>query len=268
MTYKIEVLLSCMTDDPYNLVKNMNLETDILVVNQTNKETNEEFKLDGKVVRIINTKTRGLSKSRNIALHNAKGDICLLCDDDVTYLSGYKSTIIEAYSQIKSADVIVFDTIMQNNESPIPRKKIKRIKKSPRHKNYGSVRITFKLESLKSNKIKFNEDFGAGSKYRSGEESLLLRDIRKHKLSVYEYPANISIVDYTNSTWFTGYNEKFFFDKGAWIEEAYPKEKKLYKWYFVFRFKKYCDLSLKEIKKYIDFGIKDRIKNKNIKIIK
>ena len=64
----------------------------ILIINQTTKDNLLESELTN--VRVINSFEKGLSKSRNLAIRNAMGDICLIADDDITYKKGFKKDII------------------------------------------------------------------------------------------------------------------------------------------------------------------------------
>ena len=101
-----EVLLSCMNRDEFSIIESSNLKNvNTLIINQC--DSDEEIDLDEKH-RIINTSTRGLSISRNIAIDNAIGDICLFCDDDEILISNLEEQITDAYEQITDADIIVF----------------------------------------------------------------------------------------------------------------------------------------------------------------
>lgn len=249
---KLEVLMSCMNQNNFNLTENMNLTTDILIINQTNENKYDERIVNGNKQRMISNTQRGISKSRNELLLNMNGDIGILCDDDVIYEKDYEKTILKAFEELKDADVIIFNT----NSIGRPEKNITKLKKAFPHKYYTSTRITFKKESLLKNNLFFNVNFGAGSIYSSGEESLLLRNCYDKKLKVYEYPYVIATVNQSNSTWFTGYDEKFFYDKGAWIKEAYPKTWFIFMWYFVLRLYNKSNLTLFQILKYLCYGVK------------
>lgn len=252
---KLEVLLSCMNENNFEIVKKANIKTDVLIVNQCNINGYMEKKEQNKTYRMILSTKRGLSRSRNELLNNMNGDIGILCDDDVVYYDNYEDIILKAFNELKEADIIIFDTEMRNYNG-LPRKKIEKVRKAPTYKNYGSVRIAFKKEIFYKNNLWFNLNFGAGSKYSSGEESLLLREANKRKLKIYEYPAIIAQVDYSSSSWFDGYNEKYFYDRGAWLKAAYPRSYFLLKWYFIVRFFNKCDLSIYEILKNLNNGIK------------
>ena len=252
---KLEVLMSCMNQNNFDLTKNMNLTTDILIINQTTENKYEERIVNGNKQRMISNTQKGLSKSRNELLFNMNGDIGILCDDDVIYEKNYKEIILKAFKELKDADIIVFN-INRVNSKVTHRKLMTKIQKAPRYRNYSSVQIAFKKESFYKNNLFFNINFGAGSKYSSGEEALILREANRKKLKIYEYPLTIATVDDTNSSWFTGYDKKFFYDKGAWLKEAYPNICFIFMWYFIFKFFNKCDLKFISIVKNIRNGIK------------
>lgn len=252
--YNLEVLVSTMNQKDYSLIKKMNIQTDALFINQCDLNQYEELKKYEKNIRIISNTERGLSKSRNQALLNAKGDICLIADDDIKYVDGYEKKVIDAFNKIPEADIIIFNTTMVNYSGSVKRSDIKKIGKAPKYKNYGSVRIAFKRKSFLKYNIWFNILFGAGSLFGAGEETLVLRDANRKGLKIYEYPENIAEVDYSTSTWFEGYNEKYFYNKGAFLAAAYPRLKNVLKFYYIWRLKKYTDLSNKEIIKSLKSG--------------
>lgn len=251
---KLEVLLSCMNEENFSIIDRINLDSDILIVNQCHENSYLEEIRNGYNCRMIKTTKRGLSHSRNELLNNMNGDIGIFCDDDVIYFDNYKEIIEKAFNELKDADIVVFNTEMLNYKGPT-RKPITIIREAPKNKNYGSVRIAFKKESLYKKNMWFHINFGSGSRYSSGEDSLLLREARKKNMKVYEYPMTIARVSYEKSTWFDGYNEKYFYDKGAWVRAAYPKLYIFFKWYFL-KFYKNSPLSIFEILKYINQGIK------------
>ena len=51
-------------------------------------------------IKFISCDEKGLSKSRNKAINNATGDICIIADDDVTYSDDYIEKIRQAYLEI------------------------------------------------------------------------------------------------------------------------------------------------------------------------
>ena len=55
---------------------------------------------------------------------------------------------------------------------------------------------------------------------------------------MYASPQIIATVKQEESTWFKGYNEKFFVDKGILIANAFPVLKHLLRFYFAFGMRK------------------------------
>ena len=78
-------------------------------------------------------------------------------------------------------------------------------------------------ESLLSSGVTFSLLFGGGAKYGSGEDSLFLKEFMDKGYSVYTAPVTIGREAAGESTWFTGYDEKFFRDKGVLYRYLYGK---------------------------------------------
>ncbi len=216
---EIEILLSCMNQKDLSIVEKNNIKTKATIINQCDKDDYSEVVVNNNTIKVVSSTQRGLTNSRNLALIHASGDVCLLSDDDVVYKDDYKERIAEAFSKLSDADIIIFDINRLNYERKI--KPLTEIRVAPKFKSYGSVRIAFKRESIQKNNIWFNRNFGSGSVFTSGEETLFLNESRRKKLKIYEYPAIIADVDFSESTWRSGYDEKFFYDKGALLAAAW-----------------------------------------------
>ena len=64
--------------------------------------------------------------------------------------------------------------------------------------------------------------FGGGTVYSSGEDSIFLHDCLERKLKMIAVPVAIAeLHDDRESTWFSGYNDKFFGDKGVLYAHLY-----------------------------------------------
>ena len=203
---KLEVLLSVMNLDENDLSK-MNITSKCTVINQCGKNG---FHVS-KNFNIYDSKDTGLSNSRNLGLNKVTEDIVILCDDDVVYNSDYEEMIISEFESNPEADVVVF-----NIDSPNRRIRLNKRNKKLNFFNilsFSSCRIAFRRKSIGN--ITFNTLFGAGAKYSSGEDSLFLVDCLNRGLKIYSSTKNIGLVKHLSSTWFRGYNEKYFFDKGA-----------------------------------------------------
>lgn len=78
-----------------------------------------------------------------------------------------------------------------------------------------SPEVAFRRESICSRGIQFDESFGAGAKYYMGEENLFLYDCLRAGLEIIYMPVQIATLRETESTWFQGYEDRFFISRGA-----------------------------------------------------
>lgn len=208
----LEVLLSTMYQKDDTFLRNMNLETNCLAINQTN--TDKEIYHKGYNYRIISTYERGLSRSRNMAIDNMEGDICILSDDDVEYVEGYSKIIIDEFEKNPDYDILAF--MVEGKD-----KKFKEYSKKEKRLGYitslkvSSVEIAFKAESIKKNNIKFNELLGTGSLFYMGEENAFLYACLRKGLRIKYIPKKIADIYVGNSTWFNGFDKEYFVNKGA-----------------------------------------------------
>ena len=80
---------------------------------------------------------------------------------------------------------------------------------------YGAARIAFRRKKLSYAGIYFNQNFGGGARHSCGEDTIFLNDCLKSGLKIIHIPEAIAELDSSSeSTWFKGYNEKFFYDRG------------------------------------------------------
>jgi hypothetical protein len=114
---------------------------------------------------------------------------------------------------------------------------------------YGTSSFVIKRQSLLKHNLNFTQLFGGGSKYCAGEDNIFLREALGKKLKVYSHPFKIAHINYEVSTWFKGFDRKYFFDNGAWLETTFPFLKHLLVWYFVIKFFPKTELSRWEILK-------------------
>lgn len=210
---KLIVLISCMHQKDNSIICKSNIQTDAVVVNQCDKDEIIYYNFvnrkgqDCKVM-FINTTERGLSRSRNMAIANAWGDICYICDDDEYLLDDYEDLITSAYREFPKTDIITFALIRKNYNYPETAQKvgIKQILKT------SSVQTTFRRMSIVNNGIEFDPKMGSGSGNGGGEENKFLMDCRRKNLEMLYMPSVIAKVMTEDSLWFHGFDEKYFRD--------------------------------------------------------
>ena len=104
----VQVLLSCMNQTDENIVKKSNLQhTPSVVINQCSVQAQRRRKTPQHLLW-IDSPTRGLSVSRNLALAHASADICVVADDDEWFEADLPRIINQGYAQCPQADVLIF----------------------------------------------------------------------------------------------------------------------------------------------------------------
>ncbi|MBE7037958.1 MAG: glycosyltransferase [Ruminococcaceae bacterium] len=254
----VEVLCATMFQKDFSKIEEMNIKTDVFFANQSSEHFYAEKEFNGYLARMVTTNQRGLSKNRNTALIYAKGDICVIADDDVEYFDDYEQKIVSAFEALPDADIIMFNLSSKNGNSERAMKEYSKIKKVGKLSRCGtaSYRIAFKLSSVQKANIWFSPIFSTGSKYYCGEDAMWINDAIKKGLKVYTYPEYIASIDYGNSTWYDGLLEKHYFTKGAYIKALYGKLCICYIPYYLIRASKRSKLSFTERLKWILNGVK------------
>lgn len=203
----LEVLMSCMHQQDTALAAASRLTGDVVMINQCDRECYTE---DGKV-RMFSTAQRGLTRSRNMAISKSNADICLLCDDDEVFVSNYEAAVLRAYEENPQADVIVFKL---ENRPPSFSDRTMRLR-FPKTMKVCSCQISFRRECLLAADVWFDELLGAGTGNGAEEELKFLLDCQRAGLAIYYVPVPIASVAQEKSTWFGGFDETFFENRGA-----------------------------------------------------
>lgn len=238
MKKELEVLMSVMNlrnqQEFYEKIKQNKITTKVLVVNQI-EEDKEIFNYKNENKTIYSFKEKGASKSRNRLIEKATGDICIFADDDMVYNEGYEKIILDEFEKNKDAEIIIFN-IKNINKN---REKIKKIRNKKINildiMKVRSSQIAFRKEIIKKYNISFDENFGPNSIFEKGEETIFLADCLKKKIKIISRNVNIGNAYNYNSTWFTGFNEKYLYDQGAIFYRNYNNFYKIYILQYIFR---------------------------------
>lgn len=211
----LQVLVATMHQTDHSLLAKMNIQSDAIVINQCNRNEIEEFLFNGHRILWMSLNERGIGLSRNTALMRATADIILFADEDVRYVDGYPHMIKTAFEKNPSADILLLDLEavgdVKQIEKPYTYSRIRWYKSM----HYGAVHFACKRERLYSRGLSFNLLFGGGAKYSCGEDSIFLASALRAGLRVWTVPGYIGKVIHGESTWFSGYTDKYFYDKGV-----------------------------------------------------
>ncbi len=236
----VQVLISTMNlKNSIELLNKMGIKTNAVIINQCDNNYEEHIDFNGSIIDIYHTTDRGLSKSRNLALKNSTADIVIFADDDFKYVDNYEQLVTDGYKNFLEADILVFNAVKADGSKY---KKIPNGKVSKKYRySINSIRITAKRNALIEKGLFFDEKFGAGTEISSGEDNIFISDCFSKKIKLYSCDAVLSngLEAERASTWFSSYNEKFFYNRGA----IYKRLSKFYS-LFIFYF------AIKHVKKY------------------
>lgn len=233
---KVQVLVACMDQKDDALYRAMNLQTDAILANQCDEYSYKEYpQPDGSHAVLISSADRGVGKNRNKALLYATGEYLMCSDQDMVYVDGYENIVTEAFQKCPKADIIVFKLEYLNRFTPA-RKEVGAFKKVHLWNcmRYGTARVAMRKSAIDKACLSFSTLYGGGAKYSSGEDSLFIRDALRKGLKMYYCPQVIAKVKQEESSWFRGFTEKYFVDKGVLIANAFPVLKHFLVYYFAF----------------------------------
>ena len=259
---KLQVLISTMHREDHGLIEQMNVNSDVIVINQCDRNDFEEFTYKGNKIKWYSLAERGVGLSRNTALMRGDAEILLFADDDVVYSDDYKEKVIRAFEEHPEASLIVFNLISENPNRP-------EAIDDRFHKlywfnclKYGAFRIAVRKDDIIKNNIYYSLLFGGGAPYQAGEDNLFITNCIQKGLVCYASNEVIGTVKQEESTWFQGYNAKYYHDRGVLFASMYGKLAKFILLMFELKnIRRKKDLSFKnilinEFKGVEDFKIK------------
>lgn len=229
---QLTLLISSLNKESEELVKKMNLASDAVLVNQCDEDKEYENKIADKKIKVINSNTRGVGVNRNLCIDNSFGDIVLFSDDDIEYEEGYEDRILKEFEAHPEADMIMFNVHVCEERRTYINEGFKKLGKYNIGR-YPAYSMAIKRDVLIDKKLRFSELFGGGAKYSNGEDSLFLKDAYEKKVAMYASDVYIAKEEARPSTWFEGYNEKFFFDRGVLFAFLYKRSAWIWRLRFI-----------------------------------
>lgn len=246
----IEVLVTTMHQNDISKYYEMNLQTAAVIANQADRCDFQEIKINDNSIRFVTTDTTGVSLNRNIGITYSTGDVIVFADDDQVFVDGYAQIIEEAFAESPDADAIKFYCESTNKERPLSYKGVKEVTKATKRKlmSAGVPGLAVRTKFLEKNNIWFDNRMGPGREIYCGEDSVFLNELFKNKAKFYLSPKLLSYVNQGESSWFTGYDEKFGIAVGYTYDCIYGKLAPLAIIRRMIKFdKKKCNISKKQI---------------------
>lgn len=219
---RLEHLISAVKAEPKVLIEKMNISADAVLINQCGTDSTETISYRDHSIKVFNCNEKGVGISRNKALYNATGDILLFSDEDIVYDDGYEKLVVAEFEKHPEADGLFFNVSVCAERRTYYNEDFKRshIWNAGRYPAYS---IALRSESIAGKNLRFSTLFGGGAKYSCGEDSIFIKDCIKSGLKMYRTPTLIGREEPRESTWFSGYTEKFFVDRGVMYHFLYGR---------------------------------------------
>ncbi len=238
---RLQILVSSVDKDASDMPAQMNIESDAVIVNQiigtTGNNNDSEFEYKEHRIHVFDRLEKGVGLSRNTALEKSDHEIIQFGDDDIVYDEGYADKILKEFDSHKDADILLFNVKAQPGRETYWNEDYARVN----WKNYGrypAYAICARRDKLIGSKVKFSLLFGGGAPYMNGEDSLFLHDCLRAGLNIYRTTVAIGHERVSKSTWFEGYTDKFFYDRGVLYHFLYGKLACVFGFRFLFNNRK------------------------------
>lgn len=180
----------------YEKIKNIPDDIYIIICHQiTNGENYINSMPPKKNIHLIEKIEKGLAKSRNTIITDAiekNIDYLMLSDDDVFYKIENLKKIINSLSENDNHHYQFKSIDHKNND----RKNYKKNTFTLKTKDFfrvSSIEMCININKIKEQNIRFDENYGLGSKYPAGEEAIFLADSNKKGIKTIFLPIVITI---------------------------------------------------------------------------
>lgn len=238
MSDRLEILISAVNKAVEELPHKMKIETDAVIVNQipdgAGADKDELIVDQNGICRVLTRHAKGVGLSRNTALEVATHELIHFGDDDIVYDEGYAQRIVDEFDRHPEADVLLFNVKAQPGRETYWNEDYARVD----WRNYGrypAYAIAARREKLVKSGVRYSLLFGGGSQFMNGEDSLFLHDCLKAGLNLYRTTVAIGHEEPGESTWFKGYTDKFFFDRGVLYHFLYGGMAKILGFRYLFK---------------------------------
>lgn len=222
---ELQLLVSTMYREDNKLYYDINAKTDVVIANQSDVEAVNMDTINGNVVHLITTKTRGVSKNRNIAIDNISPNakIVMFSDDDLCFFDDYEKVVLEEFKKHPDAEAIKFNIKLVSGRKLAmqPTQTFHRVGRRD-VTSWGVCALAIKSHILKEKCLRFNERFGPGTTNSSGEDTIFLQDMIKKGVKTFTSPEYVAGIKQDESSWFKGYNASYFINQGKVLSECYP----------------------------------------------
>jgi glycosyltransferase involved in cell wall biosynthesis len=175
----------------------------ILVVVQNPNQ--DKLQISNNSIDLVELTNRGVAKSRNAALSNARGKYLIFGDDDITFLESGLKQLIDYFEQHPECSIIMAQAV---DETGTLRKSYPG-KAHPLSRFNSAKAATYEMmvrvDAVRDKGIRFDENFGAGVEKYLGDEYIFIADALKAGLKGVFLPVPVAVhpKDSSGSGWGT-----------------------------------------------------------------
>lgn len=242
MSYSIGIAVSTINDGIFRIAEICRSKADVVYVLHQITETTKEneyrtlhHQLANKNVIIHTMHAKGLAKSRNVCIKKINTKYAIVCDDDIVPDTLLYEQILDYAKQYP--DTAVFTGRIKNDENNYKKEYAQHMFEHTIRSaaQVSSCEMIINTEWIKTNNIFFDERFGLGAEFPSGEEFIFLTDIIKKSGIVRYVP--VDVCTHAHDTSGYTFTKEMLIAKGAMIRRVYGWQFAII--HFVFAIKKY-----------------------------
>lgn len=184
--YRMPMLILPMRADVEYVIVHQSVGNDVFNISE--EETLKDL-LNRPDVKYVHQNCKGITKSRNLALQKATGDILVIADDDVTYKNEYFELIKSKFQENHDLDIALFQIKTSDVEIPFKDYGINEFVIRNSLYPIASIEICISRKAYEAGRLYFDERFGVGSKKIIGsEETVFLHLAVEQKLKIKYFP--------------------------------------------------------------------------------
>ena len=182
----------------------MRSDQEVLIIVQSPDGVSHPAPPEREDVRVVHLAGKGVAKSRNAAIDNARGEYLVFADDDITFNLDSLTAITAHFEKCDCSLVLgqaVDPTGTLRKKYPTEAQWLNRVN-SGRAATYEMV---IRVPSIKARGIRFDENFGAGATNYLGDEYIFIVDMIKRGLKAHFLPITMAVhpTDSSGSGWGT-----------------------------------------------------------------
>lgn len=210
---KIEVLVPT-----YNKTKSqcldlatfLNIKGPCVISNQNGGEILETIN----DLKYIESSTKGIGKNRESLLLNASGDYLILIDDDTPLRGDYTEIVESELKRLNFPDVVYFGRISYSKVFTDIKFKNRKVRFFKNISSIGAPGVVVSRNFLIKNHIHFTDKLGVPNYTYLGEDSFFNYCCFKKSNNLFTSSKQILFLKDNESSYFEGYDERYYFSHG------------------------------------------------------